>query len=218
MVARDCRPGSPPDGTVRADRRSRDPFRPAPPRPADRCLRCRAAPRGRPTVKRLELAGWAGYGYCAARTRWYWGLKLYLVTAPDGMPAAWCPASPKPGEREVARDLLAHAARSGALRPGFTPSATRALHGGTSSIWSLPGQGCTWSVRTGGTRRPGTGPSAGFGSGSYRSTTPSRASSTSNATAAAPPRASTSGSPSGCWPWLRASGTTGPPANPSSGR
>ena len=55
----------------------------------------------RETVKRLELAGWAGYGYCAARTRWYWGLKLYLVTAPDGMPAAWCPASPKPGEREV---------------------------------------------------------------------------------------------------------------------
>lgn len=128
----------------------------------------------RETVKRLELAGWAGYGYCAARTRWYWGLKLYLVTAPDGMPAAWCPASPKPGEREVARDLLAHAARSGALRPGFTPSVTRALRGGTSSIWSLPGQGCTWSVRTGGTRRPGTGPSTGSGSGSNRSTTPSR--------------------------------------------
>ena len=74
----------------------------------------------RETVKRPELAGWAGYGYCAAHSRWYWGLKLYLVTTPDGMPVAWCLASPKLGEREVAAELLAHAARGGALRPGLT--------------------------------------------------------------------------------------------------
>ena len=74
----------------------------------------------RETVKRSELAGQAGYGYCAAHSRWYWGLKLYLLTAPDGMPAAWCLASPKLGEREVAAELLAHAARTGALRPGLT--------------------------------------------------------------------------------------------------
>jgi hypothetical protein len=36
------------------------------------------------------------------------------------MPVAWCLASPKAGEREVAADLLAHAARTGALRPGLT--------------------------------------------------------------------------------------------------
>jgi hypothetical protein len=48
------------------------------------------------------------------------GLKLYLITTPDGMPAAWCLASPKAGERKVAADLLAHAARTGALRPGLT--------------------------------------------------------------------------------------------------
>ena len=60
----------------------------------------------RETVKRSELAGWAGYGYCAAHSRWYWGLKLYLLTTPDGMPVAWCLASPKAGEREVAADLL----------------------------------------------------------------------------------------------------------------
>ena len=35
------------------------------------------------------------------------------------MPVAWCLASPKAGEREVAADLLAHAARAGALRPGL---------------------------------------------------------------------------------------------------
>jgi hypothetical protein len=48
------------------------------------------------------------------------GLKLYLLTTPDGMPAAWCLASPAIGEREAAADLLAHAARTGALRPGLT--------------------------------------------------------------------------------------------------
>jgi hypothetical protein len=70
----------------------------------------------RETVKRSELAGWANYGYCAAHSHYYWGLKLYLITAPDGMPAAWCLADPKIGEREVAAGLLAHAA----LRPGLT--------------------------------------------------------------------------------------------------
>jgi len=74
----------------------------------------------RETVKRSELAGWAAYGYCAAHSRFSWGLKLYLITAPDGMPVAWCLASPRLGEREVAAELLAHAARTGALRPGLT--------------------------------------------------------------------------------------------------
>jgi DDE family transposase len=74
----------------------------------------------RETVKRSELAGWANYGYCAAHSRFYWGLKLYLITTPDGMPVAWCLADPKLGEREVAAELLAHAARTGALRPGLT--------------------------------------------------------------------------------------------------
>jgi hypothetical protein len=74
----------------------------------------------RQTVRRSELAGWAGYGYCAAHSRWYWGLKLYLLTTPDGMPTAWCLARPRIGEREAAADLLAHAARTGALRPGLT--------------------------------------------------------------------------------------------------
>jgi hypothetical protein len=73
----------------------------------------------RETVRRSELAGWAGYGYCAAHSRWYWGLKLYLVTTPDGMPVAWCLASPKIGEREVAAELLAQAGRTGALRAGL---------------------------------------------------------------------------------------------------
>jgi hypothetical protein len=30
----------------------------------------------RPTVKRSDLAGWAGYGYCASHSRFFWGLRL----------------------------------------------------------------------------------------------------------------------------------------------
>ena len=30
-----------------------------------------------------------------AHSRFYWGLKLYLLAAPDGMPIAWCLADPK---------------------------------------------------------------------------------------------------------------------------
>src|ERR1700761_8294048 len=62
----------------------------------------------RETVKRAELAGHAHYGYCASHSRWYWGLKLYLVCTGDGMPIMWCLATPKLGEREVLAALLDH--------------------------------------------------------------------------------------------------------------
>jgi Transposase DDE domain len=72
----------------------------------------------RETVKRSELAGWANYGYCASHSRFYWGLKLYLVTTLDGMPIVWCLADPKLGEREVAAELLGHAHDLTALPAG----------------------------------------------------------------------------------------------------
>ena len=55
----------------------------------------------RPTVQRSNLAGWAGYGYCASHSRFFWGLRLYLVCTPTGMPIMWALANPKIGEREV---------------------------------------------------------------------------------------------------------------------
>jgi hypothetical protein len=83
----------------------------------------------RQTVRRSELAGWANYGYCAAHSRWYWGLKLYLITTVEGMPVAWCLADPKLGEREVAAELLAHARDLGALRDGMIVLADKGLAG-----------------------------------------------------------------------------------------
>ncbi|WP_405765703.1 IS982 family transposase [Streptomyces sp. NBC_01538] len=60
----------------------------------------------RPTVQRSNLAGWAGYGYCASHSRFFWGLRLYLVCTPTGMPILWALASPKIGEREVLAAML----------------------------------------------------------------------------------------------------------------
>ena len=31
------------------------------------------------TAKRSDLFGYAGYGYCASHSRWYWGCKLLLI-------------------------------------------------------------------------------------------------------------------------------------------
>jgi hypothetical protein len=85
----------------------------------------------RQTVRRSDLAGWAGYGYDRSHSRWYWGLKLYLLACPDGMPAAWCLANPTHGEREVAEGLLDRAARQHILRPGMVVLADKGLAGRT---------------------------------------------------------------------------------------
>jgi hypothetical protein len=62
--------------------------------------------RSRPTAKRSNLAGWAGYGYCASHSRWFWGLRLHLVATPAGLPVAFALANPKTDEREVAIDIF----------------------------------------------------------------------------------------------------------------
>jgi hypothetical protein len=62
--------------------------------------------RSRPTAKRSNLAGWAGYGYCASHSRFFWGLRLHLLATPAGLPVAFALANPKIDERDVAIDLL----------------------------------------------------------------------------------------------------------------
>ena len=83
----------------------------------------------RETARRSDIAGSGGYGFCASHSRYYWGLKLYLLTAPDGMPITWCLADPKLGEREVCLDLLTIAVETGVLAPGSTVLADKGLAG-----------------------------------------------------------------------------------------
>ena len=75
--------------------------------------------RSRETVKRSgescladAIANAADYGWCASHSRWFWGLRLHTLMAPDGTPRAMALTSPKEGEREV----LPAAPRSG--KPG----------------------------------------------------------------------------------------------------
>ncbi|MFF4999981.1 transposase [Streptomyces sp. NPDC000656] len=76
--------------------------------------------RSRPTVKRSRLAGWAGYGYCASHSRFFWGLRLHLLCTPGGLPIAWALANPKTDEREVLAGMLTQDADLLTTRPGQT--------------------------------------------------------------------------------------------------
>jgi len=89
----------------------------------------------RETVKRSDLAGHAGYGYCAAHSRFYWGFKLYLLASADGMPIAWCLADPKIGERDLCLDLVTIAVETGQLAPGSTVLADKGLAGRDIEAW-----------------------------------------------------------------------------------
>ena len=69
--------------------------------------------QSRETVKRSDLAGYASYGYCASHSRYFWGLRLYVLFAPDGMPIDFELAPANTPEREVAAVMLERAAKPG---------------------------------------------------------------------------------------------------------
>lgn len=60
----------------------------------------------RETVKRSDFAGHAAYGYCASHSRYFWGFRLYLLCASDGMPIAFELAPANAPERDVAAEML----------------------------------------------------------------------------------------------------------------
>jgi Transposase DDE domain len=64
--------------------------------------------RSVPTTKRSGLAGWAGYGYCASHSRFFWGLRLHLVCTPAGLPITFALTNPKLDERDIAIDMFDH--------------------------------------------------------------------------------------------------------------
>jgi Transposase DDE domain len=81
----------------------------------------------RETVRRSALAGQAGYGYCKSHHRFFWGFRLYVLAAPDGLPITWCLATPKLGEREVVAAMLDHERHR--LRPGLVILADKGFAG-----------------------------------------------------------------------------------------
>src|SRR6476661_6885825 len=127
MIARDCRPRHPPDGTVRADRRSRPRTWPAPARSSEEAVRCRA--------------GVPGGGAGAA------GRPVRASLAAAVLRAAW-PSVPVPAEAarlsqaaegSRAADLQHHAAPGDAVPVvGRRPAAVRCHPG---AVRYLPADG-----------------------------------------------------------------------------
>jgi hypothetical protein len=58
------------------------------------------------TARRSQLADACGYGYSQSHSRWFWGMRLHLLAAPDGTPRAAILAPADQKEREVALRLL----------------------------------------------------------------------------------------------------------------
>jgi hypothetical protein len=57
-------------------------------------------------VHRSDLAGWAQYGYCASHSRFFWGLRLHLLSTLHGLPVALALTGAKADERQALLDIL----------------------------------------------------------------------------------------------------------------
>ncbi len=109
-----------------------------------------------PTLQRSDLAGWAGYGYCASHSRFFWGLRLYLVSTPAGMPILWALANPKIGEREVLAAMLEHDAGLVAAHPGVLLISDKASRPSRSNGNWPPSTASSCCARRVRTRKPAT--------------------------------------------------------------
>jgi hypothetical protein len=58
------------------------------------------------TARRSRLADACGYGYSRSHSRWFWGMRLHLLAAPDGTPRAAILAPADQKERDVALRLF----------------------------------------------------------------------------------------------------------------
>jgi len=75
--------------------------------------------RSKDTVRRSELAGYAEYGYCPSHSRYFWGLRLHLLTTRHGLPVGFALTGAKADERQVLLSILDDAELA-ALVPGQT--------------------------------------------------------------------------------------------------
>src|SRR5262249_20580427 len=62
--------------------------------------------RSKDTVRRSDLAGCAGYGYCASHSRYFWGLRLHLLCTLHGLPVSFALTGATADERETLLSIL----------------------------------------------------------------------------------------------------------------
>jgi transposase len=67
------------------------------------------------TTRRSQLADACSYGYCRSHSRWFWGMRLHLLAAPDGTPRAMILAPADQKERDVALRMFPIGLRGGEI-------------------------------------------------------------------------------------------------------
>jgi Transposase DDE domain len=145
--------------------------------------------RSREAVRRSELAGWAEYGYCVSHSRYFWGLRLHLLATLHGLPIGFALTGAKADERTVLLDILHTDPTPCTPRPGQILIGDKNYFGAEFEA-TLAEAGLTLlrPARKGEPDRAGSRFSSPCARPSNRSSTPTRASSTSKATAARPHR------------------------------
>ncbi len=71
--------------------------------------------QSRATTDRSQLAPWCGFGYSPAHSRWYWGMRLVLLTGPDGAIIDFDLVAADSPEREAGLALLERQPLAGQL-------------------------------------------------------------------------------------------------------
>src|SRR4051794_18257148 len=131
----------------------------------------------RETVKRSQFAGSAAYGYCRSHSRYFWGYRLMLLCAPDGMPIAFDLFPANTPERDAAAEILRRVELD-----GYTIIADKGF-AGADFEHLVSDLGARLLRPTARTSRTATAHSPRSADGSNRSSTRSKASSRSNTTA-----------------------------------
>jgi hypothetical protein len=154
------------------------------------------------TTVRSEMVGSAATGYSSAHSRWYWGHKLIIITGPEGMPLAYELVPANMSDQTALRAVLA-----GSRLAGRTLLADRGFRGTEEDVKAVGGRLLRSAYRSE-KRQNHPAILSARGSGSSRSSGPSRANCHSSAMALAPSTAWPAGSDPACWPWQPPSGST----------
>jgi Transposase DDE domain len=158
--------------------------------------------QSRETARRSELAGYAAYGWCESHGRYFWGFRLYLLCAADGVPIAFELAPANAPERVVAAEMLGRVDLD-----GYTVMADKGF-AGDEFEQLMAALGARFLRPDRRDEPTATDRLVRCANGSSRCSGPARASSPSRRTAAASSRASAPASHSGSWPSPPASCTT----------
>ncbi len=109
-----------------------------------------------PKISGSGLAGYAEYGYCASHSRYFWGLRLHLLTTLHGLPIGFALTGAKADERQVLLSILAADPDLAALLPGQIIIGDKNYYGADfEAVLTSTGASLLRPARKGEPERPG---------------------------------------------------------------